>query len=246
MKKILLTLLIFVSLNTFTLVSKAQSVGSTITGSYTYYDPEGDLEYGSTFQWYRDGVAISGATNLSYTITNEDLGHGLVFEVTPRSLTGISPGKPIKSQNINIPNPNAYRGGGVLPLPEKDIYSSGSQPKIIFNHSTTSTSSPDKGAKDLDNKANNLLCKTFTSNIVLNSKKNDLGEVKLWQAFLNKELNINLPITGFFGKLTFAAVKKFQLKYKDEILTPLNLKIPTGQIYKATINKANSLIICQN
>ncbi len=61
-----------------------------ITGAYTYFDPNGDPEGASMYQWYNspnaDGsekVAIEGATALAYTVTEDDRDLFLVFEVTP-------------------------------------------------------------------------------------------------------------------------------------------------------------------
>ena len=62
--------------------------GSTLTGTYTYSDAEGDLESGTTFRWLRDGVAISGETSLTYVIVSADSGAVLTFEVTPNAATG--------------------------------------------------------------------------------------------------------------------------------------------------------------
>ena len=43
-------------------------VGDNLTGNYTYSDVDNDLEGTSTFRWLRDGVAISGAINSTYTL----------------------------------------------------------------------------------------------------------------------------------------------------------------------------------
>jgi|GEM_PF-5472827 len=80
----------------------AQTVGEILTGQYNYTDTEGDLEGTSTFQWYRDNIAIPGATSITYLITTLDKGKTLLFEVTPVALTGISPGIPIRSDGIFI------------------------------------------------------------------------------------------------------------------------------------------------
>ncbi len=58
-------------------------VGQSITPVYTYSDPEGDAESGTTFQWYLDGVAIDGATESSYTPTIDQLGGQLKVQITP-------------------------------------------------------------------------------------------------------------------------------------------------------------------
>lgn len=66
-------------------------------------------------------------------------------------------------------------------------------------------------------------------------------EVKQLQSVLIYEglLAIKAP-TGLFGGMTEKAVKNYQLKYADEILKPLGLKLPTGIVASATrahINK---------
>lgn len=76
------------------------------------------------------------------------------------------------------------------------------------------------------------------------------SEVTKLQTFLNTHLNAGLPVTGFFGPLTFAAVKNFQLNYWDQVLSPwtpfgLGDHTPTGYVYKTTQRMIN-LIACEN
>ena len=47
-----------------------------------------------------------------------------------------------------------------------------------------------------------------------------------------------------FGEGTASAVSGFQEKYRDDVLTPLNLKYGTGFFGKATMNKLNTLYGC--
>jgi len=49
------------------------------------------------------------------------------------------------------------------------------------------------------------------------------------------------PVSGYFGDCTVNAVKKFQEKYKEEILSPAGLVSPTGAVYSLTLNKLNNL-----
>ncbi len=78
-------------------------------------------------------------------------------------------------------------------------------------------------------------------------RPNDPEQVKLLQQFLNDEMGSNLQITGFFGPLTTAAVKAFQLKYASEILAPWvphglpSAQTPTGYVYKTTLRWINKL-----
>jgi hypothetical protein len=72
--------------------------------------------------------------------------------------------------------------------------------------------------------------------------KNDVDTVKKLQEFLNKELKMNIPVTGVFGPMTTAALKKFQLLHKDTMLTPWGLTKPTGILYLTTLAGINNLI----
>ncbi len=72
-------------------------IGDTLTGSYTFYDYNQDLEnedpdLGTTYRWLRsdteNGVytAIASATEKTYVLTEDDVDMFLKFEVTPKSL----------------------------------------------------------------------------------------------------------------------------------------------------------------
>lgn len=259
MKKILVTILTFMFVFTvFSAVANAQKPGDVLVGEYTYYDAEGDLEFGSTYQWYRGDTPIPGATDINYTITEEDIGTTLYFEVTPRSLTGISPGEPFKSEGIEISKKSSEKPSGLLPLPIP-VKASTSTPVVIQATSTATTTivtptTPKTGivsgngsyVSPLDQKTYtcNADSKPFNSFMRLNSKNNDVNQVKLWQAFLNADLGLNIPITGFFGQQTFEATKAFQKKYASEILTPWDIQDATGYFYKSTQYKANRLLSC--
>lgn len=65
-----------------------------ITGSYTYTDPDGDAEGGTTLRWYRyvndSPLLIVGQTEAFYQPQEEDLGLQLAFEVIPRDAHGMA------------------------------------------------------------------------------------------------------------------------------------------------------------
>lgn len=70
-------------------------VGEEITGNYTYFDPNADAEGESFYQWFvsddpygGNAVSINGAVFQSYTITQNDYGKYLIFQVTPLAATG--------------------------------------------------------------------------------------------------------------------------------------------------------------
>ncbi len=70
---------------------------------------------------------------------------------------------------------------------------------------------------------------------------NDPEQVMKLQTFLNKWMNASLPVTGFYGPLTQAAVMAFQLQHADEILAPWGLTTPTGIVYLTTLRWINSM-----
>ncbi|MDQ6996203.1 MAG: choice-of-anchor Q domain-containing protein, partial [Mariprofundus sp.] len=78
------------------------TVGSILTGHYTYGDVDGDLEGASTFRWLRNGTAITGATSSSYTLVAADVGKTIKFEVTPIAATGATPGTAVASAGMTI------------------------------------------------------------------------------------------------------------------------------------------------
>lgn len=75
----------------------------------------------------------------------------------------------------------------------------------------------------------------------LGSGKNDVEQTKKLQIFLNKWMTSNLPVTGFYGPLSTAAVKAFQSKYSDQILKPWGIQSPTGIVYFSTLREINLL-----
>jgi len=77
-------------------------VGNRLFGSYFYSDMDGDNEGTSTFRWLRNGVAISGATELSYVLLTADAGQLISFEVTPVAVAGILSGSPVLSIGLQI------------------------------------------------------------------------------------------------------------------------------------------------
>jgi hypothetical protein len=96
-------------------------VNSALTVNYTYSDTENDLEGVSSFQWLvasdavgTNKVAISGATNNTYTPTTSDLNKYITVEVTPVAQTGMTVGTlveasfvgPVVEDDSNDKNPD--------------------------------------------------------------------------------------------------------------------------------------------
>ncbi len=88
--------------------------GQTLTGTYTYSDPESNAESGSTFKWYRSDnasglnkTAIALATTTSYVLTAADVNKYISFEVTPRdgALNGTAVESPLRGPVVPITLP---------------------------------------------------------------------------------------------------------------------------------------------
>jgi len=96
-------------------VSGVPVVFQTLTGNYVYADPEGHIEGNSVKKWLRivDGVPteITGATGTNYQIQEADIGHSLVFKVTPVDYYGLA-GTPTLSNAtptiIPLPCPQSF------------------------------------------------------------------------------------------------------------------------------------------
>lgn len=67
--------------------------------------------------------------------------------------------------------------------------------------------------------------------------KNNPDDVKKVETFLNEYEGEKLKVDGLYAKEDFEAVKKWQVKYKTQILTPVKLKKPTGTVYTSSMRQ---------
>ena len=84
-------------------------------------------------------------------------------------------------------------------------------------------------------------------------KTGDTGmDVMKLQQFLNSDADTRVSASGvgsagmeteYFGPATAAAVSKFQVKYRSDVLSPAGLVNPTGYFGPATMAKANALCV---
>ncbi len=81
--------------------------------------------------------------------------------------------------------------------------------------------------------------------------KNNPEQVKLLQQFLNDNLGLHINVTGFFGPMTFSAVKVFQKQQWENVLKPWfglpgsgidNQNDPTGFVYQTTKWRINNIV----
>lgn len=83
------------------------STGSTLNGSYNYFDLENDAQSTVVYKWYRadntnglNEVQIEGQSSSQYILGNNDINRFVRFSVTPSASTGRSPGLEVKSNYI--------------------------------------------------------------------------------------------------------------------------------------------------
>jgi len=93
-------------------ITGTAAYGEELTGEYTYNDADSDTEGTPTYKWYHSDDAsgtnkteISDADGLTYTVTTDDLGKYLSFEVTPVASTGETTGTAVESSLLEIPVP---------------------------------------------------------------------------------------------------------------------------------------------
>lgn len=92
-------------------ISGTAQVGNELTGSNTYNDINNDAQGATTRQWYTaidsagtDRTEITGATTNKFTVRSQDQGKWIVYEVTPRSVSGVPnvDGTPMRAVTIRV------------------------------------------------------------------------------------------------------------------------------------------------
>ena len=87
----------------------------------------------------------------------------------------------------------------------------------------------------------------FNKDLYLGMNNSDVAMLQVCLATIQDSDGFLFPLwqgqspTGYFGGLTLKAVKRFQEKYKDEILTPLGLTSATGYVGSSTRAVLNRL-----
>lgn len=89
-----------------------------------------------------------------------------------------------------------------------------------------------------------IICTPYVSGYAEPGKANDPSIVRAIEQFLITYEGEELLVDGIYGDADVAAVKRFQEKYSDEILSFWNLSRGSGYVYITTQRKMNS-IACQ-
>ena len=91
------------------MISGQAMFGYTLTANTAALDYDGEGQGTLTYQWKRDGVAIEGATDRSYRLVQEDIGHNISVEVWNSNNTGsvTSTSAVFVQKALNGENPDA-------------------------------------------------------------------------------------------------------------------------------------------
>ncbi len=178
--------------------------GSAITD----YVIEYKLSSSNTWLTYSDGVS----TSTSVTVTELTGGARYDFRVTAVNSNGTG----VVSDTVSVSAGSKPVMGS---MPIRLMQNAINMPTVIPlvpNHKSVCINTPIKRPVQygvLNNKTDILVIKKF------------LNEIE------SEKLNTQ---STFYDTATRAAVKRFQLKYAKDILTPLGIKKPTGVVYTAT------------
>ncbi len=156
----------------------------------------------------------------------------------------------------SLPNTGKYSWTVPSPLPDENNIINGGKYKIRIDNAAAlpgrvATDSSDNYFTIVENansNASSVTCYEFKNNLFYGSRGDD---VLALQNILKKEgfesfITKRKDKDGVFGLGTYYALKAFQEKYKDEILTPYRLKYSTGNAGPSTLKKLNSLYMCKN
>jgi hypothetical protein len=158
--------------------------------------------------------------------------------VTPPADTGSgdssTPASVVTTSGGNGGGGGGYVASGPLSLGFVNTNTTGGG--LVLGTSTEDTSDT------TDTGCSTPLLSTFMRAGMHNSK----DEVIKLQTFLNTQLGLNIPVTGFFGSQTTAGVNTFQIKYQNDVLSPWSAfghdgHTPTGYVYKTTQHEINKL-----
>jgi hypothetical protein len=120
-----------------------------------------------------------------------------------------------------IPGTVIVNSGGYFILPQGKSVTVFSTTTHVVGSSTILTSNGSTCSTRV------AIVQPITSDTVTNA----VDDVKKLETFLNAYERENLPVNGVYEKRDVEAVKRWQKKYKNEILVPMRLKNPTGTIY---------------
>jgi hypothetical protein len=84
-------------------------------------------------------------------------------------------------------------------------------------------------------------CEPLITEYITLGKNNTVDQVVKLQQFLNAFEGEGLALDGTYDRADVSAVKRFQVKYRDAVLVPANLRAASGIVSAQTQNAINTL-----
>jgi len=89
-------------------------------------------------------------------------------------------------------------------------------------------------------------CTALLTQYIKLGEDNDKDSVKKLENFLNDYEGQSVKVDGIYSTSDDQKVRAFQSKYKKDILEPIDLDEPTGNVLNMTVKKINELYCSQN
>jgi uncharacterized repeat protein (TIGR02543 family) len=208
--------------------------------------------------WTITDGGIGGCVDIIYD------GNGNTSGVTPPTQNGVAGGSvTVQNQNTLVKSGYTFVGWNTLANGSGTSYGVGASLTIPSSNLTlfakwnqNPSGGSSGGKRNVDrvtpviepfgaSEPNPFLCETYLSletPISIGKNTNQYNKiVEAVQKFLNQSENEKLMVTGIYDIATQDAVNRFQIKYKNTILSPWGLQQPTGVIFRTTLNQINVL-----
>ncbi len=221
--------------------------GWVTTGSAPAQDCSiaGTCEEGLTHKWVNNYFTEPTYDYPNWGWTYTSCGHSSWTNAAAGSTGDIVTGPTEEVCTVENPAPSSggssgtsdNNGGGTVLGLIGSVFVNPSSGGQVLGTSTAATSTDDLPAG----------CSAYLGGYLRMGGKNNVEDVKKLQLFLNTHTDAGLPVSGVFGKMTFEAVKKFQLANWEKVLKPwvsLGLSTDhtaTGYVYKTTKHAINLL-----
>ncbi len=153
-------------------------------------------------------------------------------------------GQNVSGASVAIPVP-AVSGQNISGATKIENTSSNNSSNPNSNSGSSSSGGSSGGHRARISSTVTADCSYINSYIKIEAK-NDVNEIVKLQTFLKNNEKMNVDVNGIYDIKTIEAVKAFQTKYANDILTPWGMKSPSGNVFYTTKKKINELICNKN
>lgn len=115
-------------------------------------------------------------------------------------------------------------------------YRNNTQVASMYNSRSTS-----RTTRVVSREETTITCSGYLNSYIRYGNNNRTQDVERLERFLNEYENEDVDVDGFYSRADEQAVKRFQEKYRSEIMEPWGMTTPSGYVYSRTLNQINSL-----